>query len=119
MRSRQTPTVRLPRPLSAQRDIEKMVRRIVDRFQPERLILFGSHARGEAGPDSDVDLLVIMPVEGGKREAQARIRVALHDIRVPVDVIVTTPDDFEWRKEIPGTIEYPAVQEGRVLYARS
>jgi hypothetical protein len=44
--------------------------------------------------------------------------VALHDIRIPKDIIVTTPEDFEWRKEIPGTIEYPAVQEGKVLYAR-
>lgn len=96
-----------------------MVRRIVHQFHPERVILFGSHARGEAGPDSDVDLLVVMPVEGPKHEKEVQIRVALHNIRVPKDIIVTTPADFEWRKEIPGTIEYPAVREGRVLYARS
>lgn len=104
---------------SVQRDIERMVRRIVSKFQPERVILFGSHARGEAGPDSDVDLLVVMPVDGRKREVQIQIRVALQEIHVPVDIVVTAPDDFEWRKEIPGTIEYPAVKEGRVLYARS
>ena len=102
-----------------QTEIRKMVRRIVRRFHPERVILFGSHARGEAGPDSDVDLLVVMPVEGLKHKKQVQIRVALHDIRVPKDIIVTTPEDFEWRKEIPGTIEYPAAREGRVLYARS
>lgn len=95
-----------------------MVRRIVDEFQPERIILFGSHARGEAGPDSDVDLLVVMPVEGRKHDKRVQIRVALHDFRVPKDIVVTTPEDFEWRKEIPGTIEYPAVKEGMVLYAR-
>jgi predicted nucleotidyltransferase len=99
--------------------IDQMVRRIADRFDPEQIILFGSAARGEAGPDSDVDLLVVMPVEGLKHKKQVQIRVALHDIRVPKDIIVTTPEDFEWRKEIPGTIEYPAVQEGKVLYARA
>ena len=80
-------------------EIRRMVDRIVKRFQPERIILFGSHARGEAGPDSDVDLLVVMPVAGSKREAQLRIRRALHDIRVPKDVIVSRPEEFEWRKK--------------------
>jgi predicted nucleotidyltransferase len=95
-----------------------MVRRIVREFRPERVIVFGSHARGEAGPDSDVDLLVVMPVHGSRREKQVDIRVALHDIRVPIDVIVTSPEDFAWRKEVVGTIEYPAAKEGKVLYAR-
>lgn len=47
-----------------ERKIEQMVLQIVKRFDPERIILFGSAARGEAGPDSDVDLLVVMPVNG-------------------------------------------------------
>jgi len=46
------------------------------------------------------------------------IGVALDDIRVPIDVVVTSPEDFAWRKEVVGTIEYPAVKEGKVLYAR-
>jgi predicted nucleotidyltransferase len=96
-----------------------MVDRIVRQFQPERVILFGSHARGEAGPDSDVDLLVVVPVEGLKHKKQVEIRVALHDIRIPKDIIVTTPEDFDWRKDVVGTIEYPAAREGKVLYARS
>lgn len=101
-----------------QKDIRRMVDRIVRKFQPERVILFGSHARGEGGPDSDVDLLVVMPVDGSKREKAVEIGVALHGIRVPKDIIVTTPEDFEWRKEVPGTIERPAAREGKVLYAR-
>jgi uncharacterized protein len=103
---------------SVDRAIEMMVRRIVRQFRPDRVILFGSHARGEAGPDSDVDLLVVMQVEGSRREKAVEIAVALHDIRVPKDIIVTTPEDFEWRKEIVGTIERPATREGKVLYAR-
>lgn len=95
-----------------------MVRRIVRRFHPERIILFGSHARGEAGPDSDVDLLVVMPVTGSKREKQLEIRLALRGIRVPKDIVVTTPEEFQWRQDVPGTVERPAAQEGKVLYAR-
>lgn len=100
------------------KDISEMVKRIVERFQPEQVILFGSHARGEARADSDVDLLVVMPVRGSKRATQLEIRKALHDIPVPKDVIVTTPDEFERRRAIAGTIERPAVREGRRLYVR-
>jgi predicted nucleotidyltransferase len=103
---------------SVKKDIRRMVSRIVQKFQLERIILFGSHARGEGGPDSDVDLLVVMPVEGSRRQKQVEVRTALHDIRLPMDIIVTTPEDFEWRKKYPRTIERPAFLEGRVLYER-
>jgi predicted nucleotidyltransferase len=98
--------------------IDAMVRRIVEKFKPLKIILFGSYARGAAGPDSDVDLLIVMPVRGSKRKKAVEIGVALHDIEVAKDVIVVTPDEFEWRKDIIGTIEWPAVREGRVLYAK-
>lgn len=96
-----------------------MVERIVRQFLPEKIILFGSHARGDAGPDSDVDLLIVMPVVGSKREKAVEIGVALHDIRVPKDLIVVTPEEFAWRKDTIGTIEWPAWREGKVLYART
>jgi predicted nucleotidyltransferase len=99
--------------------IQRMVKRIVSRFAPDRIILFGSHARGCAGPDSDVDLLIIMPVQGSKQEQAIKIGVALHDIRIPKDLIVVTPEEFEWRKDVIGTIEWPAWREGKVLYART
>jgi len=95
-----------------------MVKRIVKRFQPEQVILFGSHARGDAGPDSDVDLLIVMDFEGSKVEKCLEIRGALHDFLIPLDVIVTTPEEFAWRKDVVGTIEWPASREGKVLYAR-
>jgi len=101
-----------------ERITDEMVLRIVERFDPERIILFGSAARGDAGPDSDVDLLVVMPVEGSRREKAVEIGVAVNDIPVPKDIVVTTPEDFEWRKEIVGTIERPAEREGRLVYAR-
>ena len=99
--------------------IEEMVKRIVSQFQPDKIILFGSHSRGEAGKESDVDLLVVMPVKGSKRSAAVQIGVALHDIPLAKDIIVTTPEEFAWRKEVTGTIEYPADREGEVLYASS
>jgi uncharacterized protein len=95
-----------------------MVLRIVERFDPDRIILFGSAARGEAGPDSDVDLLVVMPVQGSRREKAIEIGVAVNDIPIPKDIFVTTPEDFERRKQIVGTIERPAEREGRLVYAR-
>lgn len=104
---------------SQQREIKRMVQRIVHQFNPEKIILFGSHARGEAGPDSDIDLLIVMPVEGRKRAKAIEIQLALDDFRVPKDIIITTPEEFAWRQEVVGTIEYPAAKEGKVLYARS
>lgn len=85
--------------------IDRMVKRIVKEFHPEQVILFGSHARGDAGPDSDVDLLVVMPVEGSVREQRIDIRLALRDFFIPVDIVVTSPENFAWRKKIVGTIE--------------
>ncbi len=108
--------VRIQNPVN--KHIEQMVERIVARFHPEKIILFGSYARGAGTADSDVDLLIVLPVEGSKRAKQLEIRAAVHDVRVPKDIIVTRPEEFHWRKDIVGTIEHPAAHEGRVLYAR-
>jgi predicted nucleotidyltransferase len=99
--------------------IEMMVQRLVERFGPDQVILFGSHARGAASPDSDVDLLVIMPFTGSKRAKQLEMRLALHDITLPKDIILASPDEVTRRRNIVGTIIRPALREGKVLYARS
>lgn len=98
--------------------IQMMVECLVDRFDPDQIILFGSQARGTAAVGSDVDLLVIMPVSGSKRAKQLEMRVALHDIAVPKDIILVTPDEVVRRRDIVGTIIRPALREGKVLYAR-
>ena len=98
--------------------IGKMVARIVKRFDPEQIILFGSHARGTAGPDSDVDLLVVMPVATSSREQATEIDLALGDRALPLDVIVITPQQFERDRHRIGTVVEPAIREGQVLYAR-
>jgi predicted nucleotidyltransferase len=104
---------------SIQDAITEMVRRIVMRFSPDKIILFGSHARGQAGPDSDVDLLIVMPVEGSKRRKATEIDGALSDRRIPLDLIVVTPDEFEAYRDAPGTVIRTARQEGLVLYDRA
>jgi len=101
-----------------ERTIAAMAHRIVRRFAPEKVILFGSHATGKAGPDSDVDLLVVMPLKGSKADRELEIREALRAYRTPKDVIVTTPEAFEWRRAVPGTIERSAARNGRILYEK-
>ncbi len=104
--------------MTTEQAIQMMVDRLVERFDPDQIILFGSQARGTAGPGSDVDLLVIMPVSGSKRARQLEMRLALHDIAVPKDIILATPDEVARRRDIVGTIVRPALREGKVLYAR-
>jgi uncharacterized protein len=101
---------------AAQAQIDELVRRIVERFQPDRIILFGSQARGDAGPDSDVDILVVMPFEGTKWNKTAEINAAISDVSLPADVHVATPDEVDRRRDIIGTIFRPAFREGKVLY---
>lgn len=96
-----------------------IVKRLVNRFNPDQIILFGSHARGTARAESDIDLLVVLPLTGSKRAKQVEMRIALHDIRTPKDIIVATPDEVDRRRDIVGTFIRPALREGRVLYARS
>lgn len=102
----------------AQAEISEMVRRIVERFDPDRIILFGSHARGTAGADSDVDLLVVTRVDGSRRRLATEIDLSLIGTALPTDVIVVTPEEVERDRERIGTIVRPALREGRVIYER-
>ncbi|MCK5243083.1 nucleotidyltransferase domain-containing protein [bacterium] len=95
-----------------------MIDRIVKKFQPEKIILFGSYARGTNTRDSDIDLLIVMKHVQSKREQQIAIRVLLQDVGIPKDIIVTTSDEFRRHKNIVGTVAYPAAREGKILYAR-
>lgn len=100
--------------------LPEAVERIVAGFDPLRVILFGSLARGKAGYDSDVDLLVVFEhVEWeNKHELAVEIRRAIAEVPIPVDVIVTDADEIERRGHIVGTVLRPALREGRVVYER-
>jgi predicted nucleotidyltransferase len=96
-----------------------IIERIVQRFNPVRIILFGSHARGEARLDSDLDLLVVLPSVANKRQAAVEIRRALNGVPVSKDIIVTTPEEIAARGNVVGLILRPALREGRVIYERA
>ena len=99
--------------------LPEVVNRIVAAFKPLRIILFGSLARGEAGPDSDVDLLVIVPEVWHRRDQAVAIRRVLADLPISKDIIVVTPEEIEKSKWRVDSIVWPAVQEGRTLYERA
>ncbi len=80
---------------------------------PVRVILFGSHARGDAGPDSDLDLLVIDKHDTGHFEEMVRLRAVLPPLGVPVDVVVLGEELVASRRKVPGTMVHAAMLEGR------
>lgn len=96
--------------------IPVMTERIVRQFQPLRVVLFGSYARGEADRHSDVDLLVVLPRVADQWQASRAIGEVLHDIPVPIDIIVTTPDEIARWGNFVGMVLRPALRDGRVLY---
>ena len=99
--------------------IREMGKLIGERFNPERVILFGSYARGEATIDSDVDLMVVMESDAPRFERSLPIRDAISERWIePVDVIVRSPRAMARSKEIPYTLEYEAAREGVTLYEK-
>jgi predicted nucleotidyltransferase len=92
-------------------------RRIVRRFDPTRIVLFGSQARGSAGPGSDIDLLVVVERADSRRRLEAEIYAALAGIPVGTDIVVVTEDDLKRYAGLKGTILGPALEDGRVIYA--
>lgn len=98
--------------------ISEMVERLVREFDPLRIVLFGSHARGAATRDSDVDLLVVMPNDVDRRKAPVSMLVALADLPIAKDVVVTTPAEIARRGDLIGTVLRPALREGRVVHER-
>lgn len=97
-----------------------LVAGIVRGTQPERVILFGSHARGEATAESDVDLLVVLETDEEPAEACVRVRRAARQARrgVPLDVLVYTPDELDARLAAGDPLLRHILREGVVLYAR-
>jgi predicted nucleotidyltransferase len=93
-------------------------RRIVRGFGPLRIVVFGSQATGEARPDSDVDLLVVMPDGTDVRGTALAIRRALDDLPFSKDVVVTTPARIRRYGDISGTLLCDALTSGATLYAR-
>jgi len=93
------------------------VKCVVSAVEPEKIILFGSAARGTMGPDSDLDLLVI---KGGKFNRDRVIRDvyrSLRNVEIAIDVVVATPEEIERYRDSYCLVIYPAIREGRTVYA--
>jgi predicted nucleotidyltransferase len=99
--------------------LAEISRRLVEGFHPDKIILFGSQARGTADNRSDIDILVICPVKENRRALMLDMYDVLDNMKVAKDIIILTPEEFEIDRQIPGTIARPAWKEGKTLYERS
>ncbi len=98
-------------------ELDEIIRRIVRGAAPERIILFGSFARGEAGPNSDLDLLIVKAGEVHRGHLTEEIYSNLRGVDRAVDVVVVTTEDIERYRNSHALVIAPALREGRVVYA--
>lgn len=96
--------------------LAEIIRRIVEVAKPEKIIMFGSAAKGEMGPNSDIDLLVIKSGDIHRRRMAQEIYMNMFGVGQAVDIIVVTTDDIERYRDSFSMVIYPALREGRVVY---
>lgn len=101
-------------------DFERLVeicRRLIEVYEPEQIYLFGSKARGDHGPDSDYDLMIVVPNDASEERCSARLGyLALRGTGTAADVIVTTRHDFTRRLGVVASLPATVVREGKLLY---
>jgi len=97
--------------------LNEIIRRIVEVANPDKIILFGSAARGQMGPNSDLDLLVVKSGDFHRGRLIEEIYMNLFGVGQAVDIIVVTPEDIERYKDSFAVVIYPALKEGKVVYA--
>ena len=95
---------------------EQVTHTIVERFHPKRIVLFGSHARGDAGPDSDLDVFIEMQTSRRPPERAIEVSAAFGLRPWPLDVVVYTPEEVQRLQGISGTLLSVIEKEGKVLY---
>ena len=104
------------KPRNADRAIENMAQRIVERFSPLQILLFGSRARGDAQDDSDVDLIVVFPEIRDRQKLAVNVALELKDFGFSKDVLVTTPELYSLGKQSPCHVFNYAAKDAKVLY---
>ena len=108
------------RALTPEAELEQIVRRIVEAYDPDKIILFGSYAYGTPGPDSDYDLLVIKDTPSRPIDRRVAVGVALLPVlgKTPVEPLVLTPAELGYRLSIGDQFFQEIVSKGRTLYER-
>lgn len=99
--------------------LDDVVRRIAELFSPEKIILFGSRARGDAGPDSDIDLLVLFSEVSDPYKRAVELYASLVEFSGPMDIVVSSISRFERYRNVANTVYWPAAREGKILFERA
>jgi len=98
--------------------LDQIVEQIVKVLDPEKIILFGSYARGEAGPNSDVDMLVVADVADPNGFRSVEARMAIGSVPFGLDLVVVTPDEWDTWRGFVNTVMGQASKYGKALYER-
>ncbi len=101
---------------AADQMIEQIKEAIVEHFQPQTIVLFGSHASGHPTLDSDIDLFIVMPSSLRPDKRARQVRSILTPCPVPLDIVVYTPEEVETFGPLKGSFAYEVLQKGRVIY---
>jgi predicted nucleotidyltransferase len=98
------------------RQVQAVAQRIADAIQPERIVLFGSQGNGQAGPDSDIDLLLIYKGPLSKRDVKLAVRRLFPRPEFSLDLFVLSPEEYERQRSVPSTLGHLVSREGVVCH---
>ena len=96
--------------------IKRLTELLVEAARPKRIIMFGSQARGEAGEDSDIDVMVVEECVADRAGEMVRLNRLLRSLDIPVDLLVVSAEKFNYWCDTPGNVYFEAATEGEVLY---
>jgi len=102
----------------SRKNIQEIIEKIAQNFFPEKIILFGSYAGGKPGPDSDMDLMIIMDTELPKYKRATQIRLLFNPTPCPMDILVYTPEEIEDWNGVTNHIITEVMEKGKVVYEK-